>query len=173
MTKISKRMERHATHMRRVASTMPPFGGSDGSRDQEILTLGLTVYIDKPVSTRILFTRDEGMHTSGWWKNPDYERCFHLSLSFIDTESGMDAPHDRKLATAWCLLFFRESTRLLWVEPPYSAHGRQHDVWHYRLFVAEDWRTPILPRGEVYTREFTEAGWKSWSDVHPHLVLVR
>lgn len=30
----------------------------------------------------IIFTRDEGAHTCGWWKNPDYERCYHLSISF-------------------------------------------------------------------------------------------
>lgn len=30
----------------------------------------------------VIFTRDVGYHTSGWWKNPDYERCYHLSISF-------------------------------------------------------------------------------------------
>ena len=30
----------------------------------------------------IILTRDVGYHTSGWWKNPDYERCYHLSISF-------------------------------------------------------------------------------------------
>ena len=30
----------------------------------------------------IILTRDVGYHSSGWWKNPDYERCYHLSISF-------------------------------------------------------------------------------------------
>lgn len=25
---------------------------------------------------------------------------------------------------------------------------------------------PLKPRGEVYTRKFTEAGWKSYSELH-------
>lgn len=50
---------------------------------------------------------------------------------------------------------------------PFSPDGKRCDVHHYRLFLAPDWRTPILPRKELYSREFTEAGWKSWSDQHP------
>ena len=113
----------------------------------------------------MMFTRDVGHHTSGWWKNPDYERCFHLSLSFVDTESLERSPQRHDLAKLWCDLFFTDYTRLLWVEPPYSAEGKLADVYHYRLFCDPSW-TPILPRGEVYTKEFTDAGWKSWSDVH-------
>lgn len=30
----------------------------------------------------VIMTRDIGYHTSGWWKNPDYERCFHVSISY-------------------------------------------------------------------------------------------
>lgn len=113
----------------------------------------------------MLFTRDEGMHACGWWKNPDYERCEHLSLAFW--RGGMRAPHDHHHARLWCLAFFgAERSRYLWIEPPFSAHGREADVYHYRLFLAPDWRLPVLPRGEVYTREFTERGWKSWSDLH-------
>lgn len=36
----------------------------------------------------IIFTRDEGAHTCGWWKNPDYERCYHLSISFPGDGTG-------------------------------------------------------------------------------------
>lgn len=114
----------------------------------------------------VLFTRDIGHHTSGWWKNPDYERCEHLSLSFVDRETGVPAPHDHKRAALWCEAFFGTYKRLLWVEPPYSEQGKARGVYHYRLFMHEDWRTPLLPRGEVYTRDFTDAGWKSFSDLH-------
>lgn len=116
--------------------------------------------------TSLLFTHDKGMHTSGWWKNPDYERCLHLSLSFVDPETGTPASHNHDEAKQWCRLFFDGTERLIWIEPPFSDHGKKFDVWHYRVFMAPDFTTPILPRGEVYSREFTESGWKSWSDVH-------
>jgi hypothetical protein len=30
------------------------------------------------------FPLDIGAHTSGWWKNPDYEACWHLSISYAE-----------------------------------------------------------------------------------------
>lgn len=118
--------------------------------------------------TMILFSRDEGMHSNGWWKNPDYERCLHLSLSFYEIDASgtplSPRPKDEALSARWVDAFFGDDKKLLWCEPPYSREGKRSDVWHYRLFVDKAWR-PIKPRGEVYTREFTDAGWKSYSDV--------
>ena len=39
----------------------------------------------------IAFTRDVGYHSSGWWKNPDFERCYHLSIwkSFSDVQDAI------------------------------------------------------------------------------------
>lgn len=105
-----------------------------------------------------ILTRDIGYHSSGWWKNPDYERCYHLSVSF---PGGMKRRHLENILKK----LFGYDRRLLWCEPPYSEAGRQAGVWHYRLFCDIDWK-PIQPRGEVYTREFTEAGWKSFSELH-------
>lgn len=119
-----------------------------------------------PTGTQILLTRDEGHHACGWWKNPDYERCLHLSLSFRDRASGEFAPKDRNLTDEWLRAIFGESRTLCWSEPPVSPEGKKRDVWHYRLFYADpDYILPLLPRGEVYSREFTEAGWLSYSDV--------
>jgi hypothetical protein len=112
----------------------------------------------------IRFTRDTSYHTSGWWKNPDYERCYHLSLSFFDPHSFERIGKQQKLSELWVKEFFGNNRKLLWCEPPFSPIGKTLDVWHYRLFCDESWN-PIKPRGEVYTREFTEAGWLSWSDV--------
>jgi hypothetical protein len=111
----------------------------------------------------LIFTRDVGMHSSGWWKNPDYERCYHLSISF--EVAGVPLPQNHKDARRWCEAFFGGDTKLLWIEPPYSPEGKQREVYHYRLFCDEGWQ-PIKPRGEVYSREWTPADWKSWSDVH-------
>ncbi len=125
----------------------------------------------EPTGTVMIFSRDVGHHSSGWWKNPDYERCYHLSLSFVDPATKERAPRDVKLSRQWVDAFYGKDARLLWCEPPYSRDGRSIEVWHYRLFCAPDW-SPILPRGEVYSRELTEAGWKSYSDVQAEMAAV-
>ena len=105
-----------------------------------------------------ILTRDVGYHSSGWWKNPDYERCYHLSISF---PGGMKRKHLEYILKE----LFHDDRRWLWCEPPYTEAGRQAEVWHYRLFCDPAWQ-PLKPRGEVYTKEFTEAGWKSFSELH-------
>ncbi len=115
--------------------------------------------------TTLIFTRDTGHHSAGWFKNPDYERCWHLSVSFRDPETGESRPFDHRESERWVKLFFRGNTNLLWCEPPYSPEGKLRGVHHYRLFCNEAWQ-PIKPRGEVYSREFTEKGWKSFSEIH-------
>lgn len=105
----------------------------------------------------IIFTRDIGHHTGGWWKNPDYERCYHLSISFA---GGKNKNGLAKIIDG----LFGENKKMIWIEPPYSEHGKSKEIWHYRLFCDEHWQ-PIQPRGEVYSTEFTERGWKSYSDL--------
>lgn len=114
--------------------------------------------------TKLLLTRDEGYHTSGWWKNPDMERCLHLSLSFLDPDTRQIAPRDMKLTREWVGLIFGNDATKLWCETPYSAEGKARETWHYRLFCDPAWG-PIVPRREVYSREFTEKGWLSYSDL--------
>lgn len=106
----------------------------------------------------IIFTRDEGAHTCGWWKNPDYERCYHLSISF-------PGGWNRKKAEYILDRIFGYNKRMLWCEPPYSEDGKRAGVFHYRLFCDVNWN-PIMPRGEVYSTKFTELGWKSFSELH-------
>jgi hypothetical protein len=129
---------------------------------------------DAATLTRVMFTRDVGHHTSGWLKNPDYERCWHLSTSprpnLIVLPGEQLAEPDMKTCGLWVRAFYGADARLVWAESPKSDVGKQHGVWHWRLFCDERWQ-PILPRKEVYTREFTEAGWRSASQVlgeHQH-----
>jgi hypothetical protein len=119
--------------------------------------------------TTILFTRDTGHHTSGWWKNPDYERCWHLSLSpapslLLIPGRPQVADLDAKVERAWVETFFGFDAPSLWIEPPYSDVGKARHVWHYRLFCNEAW-SPIVPRDEVYSKDWTPAGWLSFGDV--------
>jgi hypothetical protein len=119
---------------------------------------------DNSLGLQLIFSRDVGHHSSGWWKNPEYQRCRHLSVSFFDPETLGNKPRDRKRTSVLLQGFFGMNKRWLWCEPPYSEHGKKVDVWHYRLFADQGW-TPILPIGEVYNRDFTEAGWLSYSDL--------
>lgn len=123
---------------------------------------------DSVTGTRLIFTRDAGHHTSGWLKNPDYELCWHLSTSPMPPQiivPGLQrAELDRRTRAAWVKAFFGDDVRYVWSESPKSDVGKREDVWHWRLFCDAQWQ-PILPRREVYTREFTEAGWRSASQV--------
>ena len=144
-------------------------------------------YFHWHTGTCVIFTRDTGHHSGGWMKNPDYERCWHLSLSFrtpsparevgslanmhtlgvLMRNSGLympPEPFDMRQARAWVHAFYGEDRRYCWEEGPFSGEGKHLGVRHYRLFCDPTW-VPILPRKEVYTKEFTEAGWRSWSEV--------
>lgn len=120
---------------------------------------------------RVMFTRDAGMHTGGWLKNPDYDKCYHLSVSYRDPFNGRPIPQEKGISNDLCQHIFGENVRLLWVEGPKSDTGRQFDVWHYRLMCDKHWQ-PIKPRKEVYSKDFTEKGWKSFSDIHGHKPLM-
>jgi hypothetical protein len=117
-----------------------------------------------PWKALCIFTLDIGTYTSGWWKNPDYEACWHLSISYVDLESGDRAPQDHKKSWKIIRAFYESHYKWVWSEPPYSKEGKAVDVWHYWLFML-----PLFPRGEVYSRELTEAGWKSFSEVQAEL----
>lgn len=118
-----------------------------------------------PSGSLLIFTLDVGHHSSGWWKNPDYERCWHLSISFMDPLTAAPTAHkDVELTEEWLVAFYGDDRRYVWAEPPYSNHGKAREVWHYRVFCDPAWQ-PIIPRGEVYSKEFTEAGWLSYSDL--------
>lgn len=120
--------------------------------------------IHVPSGTIMIFTRDEGYHSSGWFKNPDYERCIHLSLSFRDPLTLKYVSKDNKLTKEWVDLFFHGCMDKVWAEPPSYEEGKKTETWHYRVFCDPMWQ-PLLPRGEVYSKEFTEKGWKSFSEL--------
>jgi len=162
-------------HMRRVIERMRTHAGLgvfDGTRaSASTRYFERARRIDDRCDTVLLLTRDVGHHSSGWWKNPDYERCWHLSVSpltegtrYVRQEGPGFVDFSERIRAAWVRACFGEDIRLLWAEPPYSREGRIANVWHYRLFCDAGWQ-PILPRGEVYDRELTEAGWLSGSEV--------
>ena len=105
---------------------------------------------DRPV--RLALTFDQGTHASGWWRNSEYDRCWHLSLSWPRPAGPPEAPADREVR-AWARAFFGRDVAKTWTEPsasPLDIHGRLPGVVHVRLFLDQDNR-PIQPTGEVYT----------------------
>jgi len=150
----------------RLRAKRDAYDGRPTKRNMALMRMCAHLYAINPeVSARMIYTRDVGHHSNGWWKNPDYERCLHLSISFCVNPTDAPLPFDAKQAQKIAEAFFEGDTRKCWVEPPYSPEGKRNEVYHYRLFCDAGWQ-PILPRGEVYSRELTEAGWKSFSDIH-------
>jgi hypothetical protein len=163
---LERDIERTASKMLAWAKTWE-FNGEPNQENHNYITLSRRVH--SASGAVVIFTRDTGHHTSGWIKNPDYERCYHLSLSPIqgyitrpDESYGVEL--DQEITFMWCKAFFREHLRLAWSESPKSALGRAHSVWHWRVFANEAWE-PIKPHGELYSTELTEKGWKSASEV--------
>lgn len=116
--------------------------------------------------TTLIFTRDAGHHTSGWFKNPQYERCWHLSTSPVPrvlwTPGTPDLDH--ALRDRWLRAFFGDDLGHVWAESPKTPQGRAAGVYHWRLFCDERWQA-ITPKGEVYSLDLTELGWKSATEL--------
>lgn len=149
-------MKRLAQIMRRHADK----GHFDGQHSETIYFM-LAKQIHIPTGTQLLFTRDIGYHSCGWFKNPDYERCYHLSLSFWDVAANLPRPFEHKLAHTWTTIFYGDWTRFIWEESNHRPIASTPH--HYRVMCDQAWQ-PIIPRGEVYSKELTEQGWKSWSE---------
>ncbi len=124
-------------------------------------------YNQKGLSTVLIYTMDDGMHDIGWWKNPDFARCLHLSLSYWYPDNRV-APKSDAITAEWLQAFFAPNERWLWMEPAYTIIGKKRGVWHYRLFAGPHWE-PILPEGEVYSTLKTEKGWLSYSELQDKL----
>lgn len=159
---LSYHMRIVAGHMKRRAAKLP-WNGLMDSAGQKIIDMCRR--LDRRTNTVLIFTRDYGHHTGGWFKNPDYERCLHLSISPAPSRLWTPLKRDLDDATrdAWIRAFFAPDERWLWHEGPQTPEGRSICVHHWRLFCDARWQ-PILPRGEVYSTELTERGWRSWSE---------
>ena len=150
----------------RLCANMGVFDGHATVEAQRYMAMCRRLH--QPTQTLLIFTRDSGMHSSGWMKNPDYERCYHLSLSVAPCSlllpAHIKADLDKRTTAAWLDVFFGDNRRYLWMESAKSEKGIARGVMHWRLFCDENWG-PLLPRGEVYSTEFTELGWRTASQV--------
>jgi len=151
----------------KVRSLRGIYDGRMNERNRQLIDHCTHKYSDdaRGLGAIVIYSRDAGHHSSGWWKNPDYERCLHLSLSIRDPRTGAQLPRDIKFFETIAQAFFGGDARKAWLEGPHSAEGKRADCWHYRIFCDLGWN-PILPRHEVYSKEFTQTGWKSFSEIH-------
>lgn len=117
--------------------------------------------------TRVMMTLNVGTHASGWWRNSEYDRCLHLSISHPVKVPGSlrGGLEEASLAEvqAWARAAFPDHYRMTWTEPPAKvfdqdvlANRRRPGVWHVRLFLDRN-NQPIQPEGEVYNL-------KPWDD---------
>lgn len=157
-----------ATHLKgsvRLGVVGPEFRTANLYTPDQRGYIGMLAAQHRPTGSQLIFSRDTGHHTSGWFKNPDYERCEHLSICYRDPETGaFEGRQIWKHTRKWLELFFGDAKRFVWTEPPFTAQGKSDGVYHFRVFCDPSW-APLLPRGEVYDKSLTEIGWKSFSEV--------
>lgn len=120
------------------------------------------------VWVRLLLTRDRMHHSVGWWRNAEYEYCWHLSISARPAVSARLAriglaesvgyvDLDRPEETYWGRLFFAEHAGKVWHEPggtdPRLTRAEAHrhsSISHLRLFLDPETFEPFIPTGEIY-----------------------
>jgi hypothetical protein len=114
----------------------------------------------------LLLSKDRMHHSVGWWRNAEYEYCWHLSISAWDRSEVVmpgrghpgnpeDIPDDEE--RYWSFAFFPEHYDKLWHEPggtdprltPAEKMRHRHFA-HLRLFLDPETFEPFIPQGEVY-----------------------
>lgn len=116
---------------------------------------------------RLQITKDKQHHSSGWWRNAEYEYCWHLSMSAWDRAGALytfgprddlreDLPKEEE--RYWAHAFFPNDFDKLWHEPGggdpetplVEARRRAAHLSHLRLFLDPITMEPFIPKGEVY-----------------------
>lgn len=121
----------------------------------------------------LLLSRDRRHHSVGWWRNAEYEYCWHLSMAAkaigppVDQGGWAAADFEeipRGEVKAWTDIIFGEHVDKLWFEPGgidprlTREEARTHaKFWQMRLFLDPELldargepHVPFIPRGEVY-----------------------
>lgn len=115
------------------------------------------------LAVRLLYSRDRMHHSVGWWRNANYEYCWHLSISAWEKPqtngrapaSPADIPDDELRYWSWA--FFPDDVDKIWHEPGgtdpglNSAEKQLHRHFaHQRVFLHPLTLEPFIPEGEVY-----------------------
>jgi hypothetical protein len=73
-------------------ATRQVFRGTDTRVDR--LVIDTSTAYHTPSGTKLIFSRDVGHHSSGWFKNPDFERCFSFVTLFLRPDDGHLGPEE-------------------------------------------------------------------------------
>jgi hypothetical protein len=116
-------------------------------------------------------SRDRMHHSVGWWRNAEYEYCWHLSMSCTERlefaaweargSPSTDPPQMEVIPDEerryWARAVFREEWDKLWIEPggtdprlSMEERIRHARYVHMRLFLDPETFQPFIPQGEVY-----------------------
>lgn len=152
-----------AKEMRRVAMT-GRWRGADGFSNYMQRCYGY----HQPTGVKLFFVRQN----EDSWEKGVYDFCFNLRLAFYDPDSRrlrVRGDGDMKLAAQWVEAFYGEHEQLVWSVSPLSEKSEEFGALDYRLFMQEDWKTPLL---DVKDYEFTKKlgwRWQRWSEVKAEL----
>lgn len=148
----ARRARAKLTQLRRMARARPWDGRSIPGR----VVMDSLLEPGRPTSVTMTF--DTGTHASGWWRNSEYDRCYHLSVCHV-TATGVEACTVDEVR-AWARAAFPRHYPWTWTESPLGLAGaiqsaercgvpRYPNVAHVRLFCDQAGQ-PIKPTGEVY-----------------------
>lgn len=127
--------------------------------------------VHKPTKTVVTFGRTSGHHSKGGYRSPATERCFQLSLSFVDFEAQTPLEARSDLLEQWLVAFFGEELEFVWVEAPVSAGWFEQTFrwamglgtgdllfWHFRKFCDESWET-VKEEPREMIKDLRGRGW--------------
>lgn len=131
--------------------------------------------VEPELTISMTLSRDKMHHSVGWWRNAEYEYCWHLSLAAksvplpCDQHEWSEAPWEdlpRAEVRFWAAVIFEGVDNLLWSEPggtdPRLTNEEARErakMWHFRMFLDPEsidervlpWTgMPFIPNGEVY-----------------------
>lgn len=120
-------------------------------------------YTQTPAATEpdltmtLQITKDRMHHSVGWWRNAEYEYCFHLSIAGWETNGSRPTSIPRDEERYWTHAFFPVHFNKVWHEPGgtdprltrQEALEKRHII-HQRVFLDPETFEPFVPTGEVY-----------------------
>lgn len=109
------------------------------------------------LAIRLQLTKDRMHHSVGWWRNAEYEYCWHLSISAWEDGTERPASIPKAEERYWTFAFFPQTYDKVWHEPggtdprltDKEKLERRHIV-HQRVFLDPETFEPFIPTGEVY-----------------------
>lgn len=113
--------------------------------------------VDPEVAVSLTLTYDVGTHGSGWWRNSQYESCWHASLVCMNAAATAYVDPVDRVVRAWARALFGDWIRHAWNEPPASRLDPHRTApaspytTHVRVFTDRAPNRPFTPTGEVYT----------------------